>query len=266
MIKDFDNNNPKHSPINTRARIQYKTDVENDYFDRDSDPGIFILKLNGEDIQNFSVNLWNGIATLNIELPESVKPGMLLHFLSEVNDVSRIEPISEEFYILVEDKIKESSGRPGYRKPPSSDKGDDTEKTSYLDLPNVIEVYRDEWERHEFDRDSALKVIDSGEDIYDFFVNMDNIHLLTEKKANSKIANKLLDARYKYGMVLIGIAILNDHKNSQNNHHNENSSDEINVYERISYISKAISPILLPMISGLGELQEEEIDVANEDD
>ena len=209
--------------------------------------------------------MWNGIATLNIELPEFVKPGMLLHFLSEVNDVSKVEPISEEFYLLVEDKIKKSQSKPGHRKPPFSDEeGDDTEKTSYLDLPNVIEVYRDEWERHEFKRDSALKVIDSGEDGYDFFVNMDNIHLLTEKKANSKIANKLLDARYKYGLVLIGIALLNDHKNSQNNHQNEDRSVEINVYDRIIYISKAISPILLPMISGLGDLQEEEFETIDD--
>lgn len=130
----------------------------------------------------------------------------------------------------------------------------------------MIEVYQDEWAHHKFDRDSALKVIDSGEDVYDFFVNMDNIHLLTEKKADSKITNKLLDARYKYGMVLIGIALLNDHKNSQKSHQSEITSDEINVYDRIIYISKAISPILLPMIAGLGDLQEEEFEIANEDE
>lgn len=267
LIKAFDENNPKKSPINTRARIQYKTDVENDYFYRDSDPGNFILKLNGENIKNFSVNLWNGIATLNIELPEFSKPGMLLNFQSEVNDISRVEPIIEGFFILVEDKIKKTSGKPGDRKPPSSEQeGDDIEKTSYLDLPNVIEVYQDEWERYEFDRNSSLKVIDSGEDVYDFFVNMDNIHLLTEKKFNTKIADKLLDARYKYGMVLLGIALLNDYKNSQNNPQNVDDLDESNIYDKIIYVSKAISPILLPLIAGLGDLHEEEIDVLPEDD
>jgi len=267
LIKEFDENNPKHSPINTRARIQYKTDVENDYFDRDSDPGNFILKLNGENIQNFSVNLWNGIATLNIELPEFAKPGMLLNFQSEVNDISRVDPIIEEFFILVEDKITKTTGKPGVRKPPSSElEGDDVEKTSYLDLPNVIEVYQDEWEKHEFDRYSALKVIDSGEDVYDFFVNMDNIHLLTEKKSNTIIANKLLDARYKYGMVLLGMAVLNDYKNSQNDKKNGNDLDETNIYDKISYVSKAISPILLPLISGLGDLQEEEVYIESDED
>jgi len=268
LIKDFDENNPKHSPINTRTRVQYKTDVENDYFDRDSDPGNFILKLNGGDIKDFSVNLWNGIATLNIKLPDCVKPGRLLRFQSEVDDVSRVDAISEKFYVLVKDKIVKQPGKPGHRKPPSSDKeGDDVEKTSYLDLPNVVEVYQNEWERHEFNRNSALKVVDSGEDAYDFFVNLDNIHLLTEKKANSKIESKLLDARYKYGMVLIGIALLNDYKDSLNdNSIDGNGSDEMNVYDRIAYITKAISPVLLPMISGLGDLQEEEFEVTNDGD
>lgn len=268
LTKEFDEKNPKPFPVNTRTRIQYKTDVENDYFDRDNDPGNFTLKLNGIDIKDFSVNLWNGFANLNIELPESAKLGNLLHFKSEVIDVSMVDPITEDFFVLVEDKIKKQTSKPGYRKPPSSDKkGNDVEETSYFDLPNVVEVHQDNWNHYKFNRDSALKVVDSGEDMYDFYINMDNIHLLTEKKANSKIGSRLMDARYKYGMVLIGIALLKDHNDSLNSDQVEKDGyDEVNIYDKIVYITKVVSPILLPMISGLCDLHEEEFETSNKND
>ena len=262
LIKGFDLDNPKLCPINNRFRVQYKTDADNDYFDRDSDPGSFILNVNGDEILDFSVNLWNGIANLNVDLPANVKLSSLLHFKSLVNDVNRIDPFLEEFYVKVEDVVKKQPSNSSQRKPPSSDKnGDDVEKSSSLDLPNMHEVRMDKWDHHNFNRESALKVEDSGDDDsgYDFFINMDNIHLMTEKKSNSKIDNKLLDARYKYGMVLLGIALLKDNEDSsKNNKLVDKDYEENNVYNKISYLSTVISPILLPMISGLGELQEED--------
>ena len=100
----------------------------------------------------------------------------------------------------------------------------------------------------------TLKVIDSGEEGYDFYINMDNIHLLTEQKSNSSIDYKLLNARYKYGMVLIGLALL---KTSDNQDSVFNGEPDI--FSTIIEVTKAISPILLPMISGLSELKEEEV-------
>ena len=162
----------------------------------------------------------------------------------------------------VENAVKKYPSTPGQRKPPSSDEnGDAVEKSSTLDLPNMYEVRKDEWDSHKFNRESALKVEDAGDDDsgYDFFINMDNIHLLTEKKYNSKIDNKLLDARYKYGMVLLGIALLKDNEDSSRNDELLHSDyEESSIYEKINYLTKVVSPILLPMISGLSELQEEQ--------
>ena len=269
LTNNFSIDNPKICPINNRFRVQYKTDASNDYFDRDSDPGSFSLNVNDNEISDFSVNLWNGIANLNVDLPMNVNPGDLLHFKSIVNDINRVDPFYEEFFILIEESVEKRPSKNGKRKPPSSDnKGKDVDKSSSLDLPNIREVLLDEWDRFNFNRDSALKVQDSGVDDsgYDFFINMDNIHLLTEKKANSKIDNKLLDARYKYGMVLIGIALLKDYDENTNSDDSELSNDGTNIFDKILYFTKIISPILLPLISGLGEIKEEELVMAYEED
>jgi len=266
LTKAYPLDRPKQCPINVRVRVQYTTDVANDYFDRDKDPGIFLLKANGQEIGDFSVNLWNGTVTLNVSLPEDVHIDDDLHFRSEVSDVSRIDPLRDEFFIVVTDAIKKSPRRAGKRKPVASDKeGDDVERITHLDLPNVIEIRRDEWEHYGFDRESALKVIDSGEEGFDFYINMDNVHLLTEKKANLEVSSSLMDARYQYGMVLLGIALLQA-QNISNESSEDPDGSEMDVYRRIEYLTKVVSPILLPMIAGLGELREDEVSAAYEDE
>ena len=256
LIESYTTENPKNCPINVRLRVKYKTDAVNDYIHRDCDPGIFSLKVNGEGIQDYSLNLWNSIANLNISLPSAKQVGKILHFESTVTDISRVEPFKNEFYVRIQKPMIKYSGKANTRKPPSSNqKGNDVEKTSYLDLPNVIEVRQKNWDKHSFNDDSALKVIDNGENGYDFFVNMDNIHLLTEKKVSSSIDLQLLDARYKYGMVLIGIALLKDYED-QNREISDEEDDD--VFTKIAYYTKVISPILLPMIASLGDLEIEE--------
>jgi len=259
LIKKFTEDHPKNSPVNVKIRVQYETDALNDYFDRDSEPGSFYLKVNGEEIQDYSLNLWNGIASLNITLPPDTYVGDILHFESCINDDSRSTPICEDFFVRILEKIDKKPSKPGERKPPpSSEPGKDVTKPSTLSLPEISEVRREDWEKHSFDEQSALRVIDSGEGGYDFYINMDNIHLLTEQKVNTAIDSKLLDARYKYGMVLVGIALLKAYEENE-------SAEEDNEFLKIASFTKIISPILLPMIASLGDLEIEEISKTYDD-
>ena len=267
LIKNYREENPKICPKNNRIRVQYKTDAANDYFERDHDKGSFHLTFNGEKHVDFAINLWNGNATLNIVLPENAEPGEIILTKSYVNDVSRVEPFFEEFYIKIAEEVDKASRKSGDRKPASDDKeGSDVEKSSSLDLPSIIEVDRNDWDHHSFDKYCALKVVDAGggDSHYDFFINKDNIHLLTEKKAISKIDNNVLDARYKYGMVLVGLAMLNDNKARETNFEKYNgNSDEETIFDKILNYTKVVSPILLPMISGLGDIKENESTSSN---
>ncbi len=56
----------------SRFRVQFETDAVNDYFGRDNDPGYFELRFNGQPSDDYVLNLWNGIATLNVSLPTNV--------------------------------------------------------------------------------------------------------------------------------------------------------------------------------------------------
>jgi len=259
LVKDFPKNMPKDCPKNMRVRIQFKTDAMNDYLVRDIDPGTFKLKLNEMEYKNTSMNLWNGTATLNIGVTDD-QINEVLHFTTEISDVNRPEPIIDEFYLKISDPtIRREDQHQSIKKrklPPSDDDGNGSQKKSYLDIPNVREVRRGEWEERHFDERTAMEVKDTGGQGYIFYVNMDNIHLLTELKASKNGDYKLTEARYKYGLVLIGLGLLQNAKDTQNEklQFTEDMFEENDIYKEIGKITRSISPILLPMISGLGTM------------
>lgn len=255
LIEKYPIEKPKNCHINTACRVKYKTDARNDYFDRDVDPGSLTLEINGIDSKDYSLNLWNGVATLTINLPHGVTIGDLLKVKSLVTDKSQMQPFIEEFTIRVIEPQKEKQGTSRSRIPPSSkEPGNKGKNISHMNIPNVIEVSKDEWDKHRFDKESALKVVEAGENSYDFYVNIDNVYLKTEQKY-LKIDPNLLKARFKYGMVVIGIAFLSDYERKQNK---QDETKEEDIFSLIYSASKIIAPFLLPMIAELGELEIEE--------
>lgn len=248
LIKEFPYNKPKHCPLNQRFRVQFETDAENNYFTRDLNPGEFKLMLNdGTLVEDYVLNLWNGIANLTVTLPEDCKVGDLLKYTVEVNDISRVNPFLITFYVLVDPPVEKKKGKPGERIKPPGDKKGERHIPSSFDIPKIREVRRSEWDKYGFDKESALKVMDTGEGGYDFYINMDNIYLLTEIKGRFKSDPKVLEAQYKFGMVLIGMSLLKELE----------EKEEESIYEKIYEVTKAISPVLLPMIATLGTLEEE---------
>ena len=151
------------------------------------------------------------VATLNVTLPKVVKIGDKLCFQTEVIDPTKAEPFSEEFYIQIDKTQENDGGNGGWRKTTKYKHGKRPARTKFLSIPDVTEVRRDKWtgNGYKFDEKSALAVVDAGEDAgYKFFVNMDNTYLQMEIKENTKINPKLLEAKFMYGMVLIGISLL----------------------------------------------------------
>lgn len=247
----------KHCPVNWRFRVQFETDAVNNYFDRDIDRGEFTLMVNGKIINDFVLNLWEGIASVTVTLPSHAKPGDQIKYEALVKDETRWEPFKNLFEVLV--TAEEEHGK-GTGKPKDHIGDDEGEiiktKPSALALPEVIEVSKDEWENHNFDKFSALKVISVGERCYDFYINVDNIYLQTELKL-TKIEPELLNARFKYGMVLIGMALLKEKDNITKK--DDDPETATSIYEQIELFTKALSPILLPMISSLSMLGVDDI-------
>jgi hypothetical protein len=258
LSREYPQDKPKSAPINRRFRVQFETDAENEYFNRDKEPGQFSISFNGHTITDFSLNLWNGLATLTVALPDAVKIDDVLHFKTETTDNSRVEPFYNEFFVKVAKPEKPSTGGLGKRRPPpGEEESEETRKLpSGLSLPNIIELRKkdDNWSRHFKEDEDALAVRDTGEGGYDFYINMDNVFLLTEIKEKTEIDPRLLEARFKYGMVLFGMSLI-QHFEKEAERESEIQKNGVSIYDEIFSVSKAISPILLPMIASLGDLE-----------
>lgn len=266
--------------INMRCRLTFETDAENEYFLRAVDPGEFRLVLvEGEvesDVQNYVPNLQNGIFTLSLPLPDDVSLGQSLCFIAMTNDCSRTVPFTNEFHVSVKAELEPRGHSSDRRKPPSKEQGKDRERPSGIQLPEIKEVYESDWlsKSPPFDKYTAQRIINAGNSIndddssdlptvYDFFINMDNLYLKTELK-NTRTEPDLVRAQFKYGMVLMGLALLqqdieDQRKKADDGEDAENENGNgASIERKVEDFCRAVSPVVIPMIKSLGSISVED--------
>jgi hypothetical protein len=136
-------------------------------------------------------------------------------------------------------------------------------------MPVIIEVKQNDenWQRHAFDDKTACKVLEDavGEEddersTYTFYVNVDNLFLKTDMKgAADDVA--VMKAKFIYGNVLVGLALIHDHRNRQNGGRQERQDDAVEetIEGLVDRTTRAMGPFLVPMIDYLGALSAEEV-------
>jgi hypothetical protein len=202
----------------------------------------------------------------------------VLTYEAVVTDPTLLDPFRNIFSVSVKSQAtpKPSPPSPSPRpKPPSDEEGVDRELPSGISLPNIVEVEEAKWNDHDppFDKYTALRIMitdapseptqgHNGEtethDVYDFLINMDNLFMKSELKPTSEEV-EILKARWKYGLVLVGLALLHDEIQSkkakkENDSENLEESNGDNVASQVERFTRALAPILLPMINSLGTL------------
>ena len=247
----------KSCPINWRFRVQFETDASNDYFNRDDDPGQFSLYSNGIEVDNYTLSLGWGTANLTVSLPPRVKPNQIIQYNSIVKDVTKWQPFEDSFKIKVDAK-KPHQKNGGQAKPKLPDgPGTGKQKPSTLNIPRCQDVHRDKWEEHDFDEYDSLDIVSIGEGQYDFYINVDNICLQTELKyAKPSMDIDILTAQFRYAVVLMGMSLIRELNSSKTR--SQDIGDNQSVPEKVKFFTRAISPILIPMIATLSQLGPEE--------
>ena len=251
--------------VGRRARIVFSTNAENEYFSRDIDPGQFNLSIITAkglvDADNYVLNLDEGIANLHVQVPQDFVAGDQVEFRSLTTDPAQINPFVNQFKLYLVPKTPKPPGPP---KPP---------RPSGLNLPKVIEVPEGMWQTYTppFDERTALRIRHTGDagisetkeasEIYDFFVNIDNIHLkgfLKDNATLSGVGAKLVRAQFKYGLVLLGLALIRQdsyEKKMSNSSDQERGDSDRNVEDQVTEFSRATAAVLLPVIRSLSELE-----------
>lgn len=275
-----------------RCRIKFDTDVENDYFSRPNLPGHYHVEvlegsIEGVDLDH-SLTLHNGIANWSINLPEdALTEGDELTVQCTITDdviaapfvnIARLHVVrhsepnpNPKPGSRLSRKGTGAGGKGGDESGAGDSKHEGDNLQAGIQMPDIIEVEEDDgnWQRHKFDDKTACKVIEDGtgdEDdersTYTFYVNVDNIFLKTDMKgATNDVA--LMKAKFKYGNVLVGLALIHDQRNRQNGSNGNDRSDEAPAEETIestvARTTRAMGPFLVPMIDYLGSLSQDDV-------
>lgn len=274
--KDYGFELHRDCPINMRCRIAFETDAVDDYFSRDIDRGEFTLYRVTDSrrisADNYVMNLQNGIATLSVQLPDNCCEGDQLDFVVVVTDSTQIEPFDNKFSITVAKATVPHGGPAQPREPTTLGKGEERVMPAGIALPNIIEVAEKDWQKENppFDRYAALRITDAGhpvdngdngngQDVYDFYVNVDNVYLKSELKSTRQ-EPEIVRRRFIYGLVLFGLALLHDEAVSRKRGKTTGVGDDSEreggeqIEAKVESFSRAIAPFLLPIMESLGSL------------
>jgi len=271
-----------------RCRMRLVTDVENEYFVRDKERGRYHVEvvngiLEGRRLTN-SINLFNGAVNWSIAIPEEdVKIGDELTLKLIVEDDVIISPIINIAQITITDNAKHNGSIDGRRREYSRGKASDSEGAGSdkgnkgqgsdgtpigIELPQMFKVHRNGWKPYSFDDHSACTVIEEdtgdGDDehsAYKFYVNVDNLYLQTDIK-NGSNDPVIVEAKFLFGNVLVGLALIYDKEQDVGQHKkidSTNDEDDKPIVRRIEEVTRALSPFIVPMVDFLGGLKSEEI-------
>lgn len=265
--------------IGRRCRISFETDVTNDYFDRASNPGRFILEiLEGdwkEDDMDWSITLHNGMAHVSICIPEDAVCGEKVTAQFTVEDDVILDSFVNIAILRVRPKLEKNGGS-GRKKKNGKGGGEGKEPSpAGIELPEFYPIKEKDWDRNGFDRYSACRIVqdedeeDETKDVYRFYINVDNLYLRTDMKYSNEDA-RLLEAKFVYGNVLIGLGLIRDYREHEkqiklaDTDRGEGNiigmlDKEFTIEEYVQQTTKALGPFILPIINTLGALSEDDL-------
>ncbi len=264
--------------LGRRARIKFATDAENEYFSRAELRGRYHVEVlegafEGKQLDH-SLTLHNGAATWSVGLPEEgLTAGDTLTLACTVTDDTLIEPFVNVVKIKMIPATERDGSKGGRRRSaPNAETGGGggkgQQEPAGLKMPAIVEVQSGDsnWTTHTFDDLTACKVVEDAEgpeeqerSVYTFYVNVDNRFLRTDMKEGAKDA-PLMRAKFVYGNVLVGLALIHDQKNHNGREQSTGENGERQtVAVSVDRTTRAIAPFLIPMIDNLGSLSDEDL-------
>ena len=222
---------PRPVERDRNAKILFVSDAPNDYFTRPIDPGSFKVFFEDSEITNddgIKLSGFNG--NWNLWLPPREETLQKYRFL--VNDDSRVEPFEIEFFLELIEKKEHSKKEKKHPK-------------DLKDIPRIIQLGEANFKEHNIDKNDMLYVTESMEDGYDYYLNMDNIDVLSYLKNLDDLNVDLAKKQYEICMSLLGLVLIETHKNSNN---------EKPLGEFTKSYSRCLSPIIMPCIRDIAEI------------
>ena len=245
--KTKSNDYVRETDIGARVSVSFETDAEDEYFDRIRSPGRWRVR---DGLGTDCTGGWtrtgpdDGKFTLTNRTGHAGKADDLIRYVIEIEDDGHIFPLTNHLTLKLTAPQKSQTGRKREPQPHSR-----------YAPPSWQQVEQEAWADHGFNEDSALRIVladhasENGQE-YDFFVNVDNKHLLRHvQQAETDLeAHRLI---YGNALVLIGLALMRRWEKRTDQQHDEGETDSLSLEDYVAFASEGISVILLPMLKQL---------------
>jgi hypothetical protein len=246
-----------------RCRITFVTDAENGYFTRKYDPGQFRFERLGngttEPVTTFNgPTLAGGRGSVSFDLPDDAKVGDLLVYECTVTDTVMLKTFVNRFELKVAAAQEKPQAKPTSKpKPPGQSSGPNPNGPGGVSFPTVLWLHKSKptWASHFASDNDCMDIVDDG-DGYQFVLSESNRSLETELKA-SKTGAALMKKKFEVGCVLIGLALIHEHRT--NTGKGNGKDGEENLRNQVQQLTRALAPVLLPMVDGLNGLGAEDV-------
>ena len=261
----FDKHRPgeeskRTAELGRNLRVTFTTDARNDYFVRTADRGYMRVLLShgdvAEEVEGSSLDLLDGLAQWTGALPDGAAVADVLTYDFEVTDPLRTAGFSNRLVVEVRPRSERPPG-PSKRRNRKNEGDGPEDGDAGLGLPDVTPVRRGDpaWDEFDFTDRSALVVrrqpAMAGEldGAFDFFYNVENESLLRAQKA-SPIDAELTRERFRCALVLIGLALIQEHTGSKS----DGNGEEVDIEDVVASTTRALAPVLLPLVEYVGTL------------
>lgn len=245
----------KALPVNRTCNVEFETDASNDYFERSESPGRLRVH---PDCLRYG-RLWNGIYLARLAPPDGCEPGDRVTVRAEVTDPERESNGRAPFITDVELSIAAPQlvQRPPGGETTPTRPANGRHEAPRLALPNVSEVHRDAWDAFDppFTEFEVLRVRHSGDDGYDFQLNIDNKYLLTELRSARPQDHDLVRYWFKWGVTLSALGQLRHLKQQEEaNPVGETQEDDGTAADALTLVNATIggvAMVIVPIIRNL---------------
>ncbi|GHO91553.1 hypothetical protein KSF_016010 [Reticulibacter mediterranei] len=199
----------KGCPLNRTCRVEFETDVVNDYFKRADSPGNIVI--DPPNLIEGGSHLWNGRFEAHFRVPWDAEVGTLIPVTVSVSDVMHPNPFVCHFQLradpeVMEDQPSGSSSRSAQRPSPNG-------RTSrvVLSTPKFREVRKSEWEKYSppFTPYESIRIKNDGQGGYDYLVNIDSAFLVRELKQPKENEGQPVKLWFIWGLILAAMGMLN---------------------------------------------------------
>ena len=188
--------------------------------------------------------------TYSLQLPDEVEVGDEFEVRFEISDDLLLEPFVCTLSVKVATPVAPGQhGGRGERVNPNAGAGA-TGGHQRIEIPPIIAKSHhteDDWTET-----TAVEVQMSESKASEFFYNKDNKYLKAAQKA-SRTDARVLEARFKFGLVLIGLSIIDWTSREQTE-----DAEEGDIADKVRTITDAIAPVLLPMLEALDGIDTED--------